>query len=75
MGPFGAPFLNGYTVGWDVTRGEWAARSNSSGTVLYGKDQAELDQARWDLIMSLADELIAIVRAAPAHGYSPPPST
>jgi hypothetical protein len=43
--------------------------------VLRGKGQAELDQACWDLIISLADELAAIIKAAPAHGYSPPPHT
>jgi hypothetical protein len=73
MGPLGEPFLNGYTTTYDSATGEWVARSNSSGTVLRGKDQAGLDEARWDLIMSLADELAAIIRAAPARGYSPPP--
>jgi hypothetical protein len=72
---FGKPFLNGYSVEWDVTTGKWVARSNSSDTVLRGKDQAELDKARWTLVVSLADQLSQIIRYAPQHGYSPPPRT
>jgi hypothetical protein len=37
-GLFGTPILNGYTVTWDVTIGEWVARSNSSDTILHGKN-------------------------------------
>lgn len=69
------PVLSGYTVTWDVTTGQWAARSDTFGTVLRGKDQAELDAARWRLVMSLADELAQILRDAPGRGYSPPPRT
>jgi hypothetical protein len=69
----GTPSLNGYTVAWDADAGEWVARSNSSDTVLRGKNQGELDAARWRLVMTLADELSEIIRAAPEHGYSPPP--
>lgn len=69
-GVFGTPILNGYAVTWDVTTGEWVARSNSSDTVLRGKNQAAV---RWDLVVSLADELSQIIRYAPQHGYSPPP--
>lgn len=69
----GAPSLPGYEVTWDTVARQWAAHSNSSDTVLYGKDQNALNKARMDLVMRLADELSAIIRAAPAHGYSPPP--
>lgn len=72
-GALGEPFLNGYTTTYDAETGEWVAASNSSDTVLRGKNQAELDAARWDLVVRLADELSAILRYAPAHGYSPPP--
>jgi hypothetical protein len=67
----GAPSLPGYEVTWDTVGRQWAARSNSSDTVLYGKDQNALNKTRMDLVMRLADELSAIIRAA--HGYSPPP--
>jgi hypothetical protein len=69
----GEPFLNGYTVTYDAATGEWVAQSNTSGTVLRGKDQAEPDRARWDLVVGLADELSQILREAPGRGYSPPP--
>lgn len=72
-GIFGKPFLNGYTVEWDITTGEWVARSDSADTVLRGKNQAELDAARWNLVVSLADNLSQILREAPERGYSPPP--
>jgi hypothetical protein len=72
---FGKPFLNGYSVECDVTTGRWVARSNSSDTVLRGKDQAEVDKPRWTLVVSLADQLSQIIRYAPQHGYSPPPRT
>jgi hypothetical protein len=73
MNALGEPFLTGYTTIWEPEGGQWVARSNSSDTVLHGKDQAQLDAARWDLIISLADELQRIIQAAPSHGYSPPP--
>ncbi|HEY0542014.1 MAG TPA: hypothetical protein VGD53_26855 [Actinoallomurus sp.] len=38
-----------------------------------GKDQAELDQTRWHLVVSLADELSQVLRNAPERGYSPRP--
>jgi hypothetical protein len=69
---YGTPILNGYTVTWDVTIGEWVARSNSSDTTLHGRNQAELDAARWELVVGLADELSQILREAPECGYSPP---
>lgn len=72
-GAFGTPFLNGYTVTWDAGAGEWEARSATSDTVLRGKNQAELDAARWRLVVGLADELRAVIDAAPGLGYSPPP--
>jgi hypothetical protein len=72
-GVFGTPFLNGYTTEWDVTIGKWVATSDTYGTVLHGKDQAELDTALRAHVLELADELSAILRAAPEHGYSPPP--
>jgi hypothetical protein len=72
---FGKPFLNGYSVEWDVTTGTWVARSKSSDTVLRGKDQAVLDKARWTLVVSLAEQLSQIIRYAPQHGCSPPPRT
>jgi hypothetical protein len=73
--PSGTPSLNGYTVKWSVATGEWVARSNTSDTVLRGKDQDELNAARWRLIVSLADELQQILREAPERGYAPPPRT
>jgi len=72
-GVFGTPFLNGYTVDWSVATAEWVATSDSSDTVLRGKDQAELDQTRWHLVVSLADELSQVLRNAPERGYSPRP--
>jgi hypothetical protein len=72
---FDRPFLNGYTVEWSVATGEWVPRSDSSDSVLRGKDQAELDAARWSLVVTLADKLSQIIRHAPQHGYSPPPRT
>lgn len=75
MSALGTPVLNGYTVTWDVTTGEWVARSDSFSTVLRGKDQAELDAARWKHVVQLADELSQIIRDAAARGYSPPPRT
>lgn len=72
-GAFGTPFLNGYTTSWDVTIGKWVAISDTYGTVLHGVDQAELDKALRAHVLALADELSAILRAAPEHGYSPPP--
>jgi hypothetical protein len=72
-GAFGTPFLNGCTSSWDVTIGRWVATSDAYGTVLHGKDQAELNEALRAHVLKLADELSAILRAAPGHGYSPPP--
>jgi hypothetical protein len=71
-GALGTPFLNGYTVTWDAGAGEWVACSNTSDTVLRGKNQAELDTARWRLVVGLAEELRAVIDAAPGLGYSPP---
>jgi hypothetical protein len=69
----GEPYLPGYTVTWDTVGRQWEARSDTSDDVLYGKDQTALTLARCRLVMRLADELSALIRAAPEHGYSPPP--
>jgi hypothetical protein len=74
-GAFGRPTLNGYTVEWSVATGEWVATSDTYGTELRGKDQAELDAARWTLVNRLADELQQqLLKTAPLFGYSPPPA-
>jgi hypothetical protein len=69
------PILPGYSVRWDVQAGRWAATSDRFGTVLRGANQDELNEARWNLVLHLADELQQILRQAPARGYSPPPRT
>lgn len=73
MSFLGEPFLSGYTTTYDPDTGEWVARSNTRRYELRGKDQAELDQARWDLIVRLAEDLSEIINAAPMFGYSSPP--
>jgi hypothetical protein len=71
-GEFGVPILPGYTVTWDDEAGEWLARSTEFDATLRGKSQAELEAARWQLALRLAEELQQIIRHAPQHGYSPP---
>jgi hypothetical protein len=69
----GTPYLPGYVVTWDTVTRQWVARSETSDDVLYGKDQTALTLARCRLVMKMADDLSATIRAAPEHGYSPPP--
>jgi hypothetical protein len=66
------PILPGYTVRWDVRAGQWAATSDRFGTVLRGANQDELNEARWSLVLHLAEELQRII-PPPAQGCSPPP--
>ena len=67
-----APILPGYSVHWDVRAGQWAATSDRFGTVLRGANQDELNQARWDLVLRLADELQQTLRQPPARCCAPP---
>jgi hypothetical protein len=66
------PVLPGYTVRWDIGAGQWAATSDHFGTVLRGANQDELNEARWDLVLRLAEELPRVLRQPPARGCSPP---
>jgi hypothetical protein len=70
-----APILPGYAVTWDADAREWVARSTEFETVLRGKNQAELDTARWQLALRLAEELQQIIRSAPQRCYAPAPRT
>jgi hypothetical protein len=51
----------------------WVATSDRFGTVLRGTDQEELDEARWDHLIHLTDELRQIFRETPGQGDTPPP--
>jgi hypothetical protein len=66
------PILPGYTVSWDRDAKQWAARSNTTDTVLYGANQRELELARNGVVVQLADDLNQIMREAPGRGCSPP---
>lgn len=68
----GEPYLPGYDVEWDIDAREWLARS-PAGDELRGKDQTALTLARCRLVMKMANDLSAIIQAAPSYGYSPPP--
>lgn len=71
---FGLPILPGYEVEWDEAGQEFVATNSERGTVLRGKDQAELNAARGQLVNRLADDIMQMIREAPGRGYSPPPS-
>lgn len=44
------------------------------GTSSYAvRTKAELNSARWDFIVRLADDLVVILREATERGYSPRP--
>ena len=67
------PILPGYTVRWDIRAGQWAATSDRFGTVLRGANQDELNEARWNLVLHLAEELQRILRRPLVRGHFPPP--
>jgi len=72
-GAFGVPILTSYRVEWDDDGGEWVATHERLGTILRGKDQAELTAARNRGVVKAANELLEIGRYAQANGYTPPP--
>lgn len=72
-GNFGVPVLTGYRVEWDDAGKEWVATHETLGTILRGKDQAELTAARNRGVVKAANELLELGRYAARSGYSPPP--
>lgn len=68
-----APVLPGFEVTWDYDRRCWKAWSQSTGTVLHGANQRELELARNARVMEYASDITDAIAYAPQHGYSPPP--